>query len=198
MKKEKRFLTAEEAISILPDGEYVHTTYQTGFVFVGADWDREDIIDKIQNSEKREITGPNARAMGHGAGALSAGREIPERYSVRRNGHETAGRIGGEGMSVLIPGMKMPKDLPIAILIWPDGKVCPAGLYKTEEWSDKKAIEIKTQHGRLIDADDFEQKIIEMLDAVPGAIEHWVMLFAAELAKNSPAIIEAEGGGEDG
>lgn len=66
MEKEKRFLTAEEAISILPDGEYVHTTYQTGFVFVGADWDREDIIDKIRNSEKREITGPNARAKGHG------------------------------------------------------------------------------------------------------------------------------------
>lgn len=66
MEEKRRFLTAEEAISILPDGEYVHTTYQTGFVFVGADWDREDIIDKIQNSEKREITGPNARAMGHG------------------------------------------------------------------------------------------------------------------------------------
>ena len=57
-------------------------------------------------------------------------------------------------MSVLIKGMEMPKDLPIAILIWPDGKVCPAGLYKTEEWSDKKAIEIKTPTWSLLDALD--------------------------------------------
>ena len=64
--KEKRYLTAAEAISILPDGDYVHTTYQTGFVFVGADWSRKEIVEKIMNSDKREITGPHARAMGHG------------------------------------------------------------------------------------------------------------------------------------
>lgn len=64
--KEKHYLTAEEAISILPDGDYVHTTYQTGFVFVGADWSRKEIIEKIKKSEKREITGPHARAMRRG------------------------------------------------------------------------------------------------------------------------------------
>lgn len=63
---EKRYLTAEEAISILPDGDEIHTQIQKGMMFIGADWSREDIIDKIQKSEIREITGPVARGMGHG------------------------------------------------------------------------------------------------------------------------------------
>ena len=63
---EKRYLTEEEAISILPDGEDIHTMIQSGMVFIGADWRREDIIDKIRNSTLRELTGPAARGMGHG------------------------------------------------------------------------------------------------------------------------------------
>ena len=99
-------------------------------------------------------------------------------------------------MSILIPGMEMPKGC----------RCCPFFAYNGEddcaciissEHEPCPLVEIKAPHGRLIDADDFEEKIIEMLDAVPGAIEHWAMLFAAELAKNSTAIVEAEGGGED-
>ena len=63
---EKRMLTAEEAISILPDSDEIHTQIQKGMMFIGADWSREDIIDKIHKSEIREITGPFARGMGHG------------------------------------------------------------------------------------------------------------------------------------
>lgn len=63
---DRRYVTAEEAISLLPDGDEIHTTIQKGMMFIGADWSREDIIDKIQKSDVREITGPNARAMGHG------------------------------------------------------------------------------------------------------------------------------------
>lgn len=63
---ERRYLTAEEAISILPDGDEIHTQIQKGMMFIGADWSREDIIDKIQKSEIREVTGPIARGMGHG------------------------------------------------------------------------------------------------------------------------------------
>lgn len=62
----KRFLSAEEAISLLPDGESVHTVINGGFGLLGADWNREDIIDKIRGAERREITGPMARGMGHG------------------------------------------------------------------------------------------------------------------------------------
>lgn len=63
---ERRFINADEAISLLPEGDEIHTTIQKGMMFIGADWSREDIIDKIQKSERIEITGPRARAMGHG------------------------------------------------------------------------------------------------------------------------------------
>lgn len=63
---ERRFLTAEEAVALLPDTEEVHTQIQKGMMFIGADWSREDIIDKIKKSEIRELTGPFARRMGHG------------------------------------------------------------------------------------------------------------------------------------
>jgi hypothetical protein len=59
------FLTVDEAISILPDGDSVHT-FRDAAVLLGADWSREDIIDAIQKSERREITGPGARGSGHG------------------------------------------------------------------------------------------------------------------------------------
>lgn len=64
--KQKRTLSEEEAISILPDGQEIHTQIQNGLMLIGADWSREDIIDKIQKSDIREVTGPYARAMGHG------------------------------------------------------------------------------------------------------------------------------------
>lgn len=63
---ERRYVTAEEAIGLLPDGDEIHTQIQQGMMFVGADWSREDIIDKIKKSDIREITGPHARRMGHG------------------------------------------------------------------------------------------------------------------------------------
>lgn len=62
---EKRYITPDEAISLLPDGEDVHTFVDNGWL-IGADWSREDIIDKINSADVREITGPAARGMGHG------------------------------------------------------------------------------------------------------------------------------------
>ena len=63
MRKE---LTKEEAIGLLPDGELVHTFINGGFGLVGADWTREDIIDKINTAGRTELTGPMARGTGHG------------------------------------------------------------------------------------------------------------------------------------
>ena len=62
----KWYLTYEEAVSLLPDGEYVHTFYNHGFGLVGADWGREEILDKLRKSEVIELTGEQARALGHG------------------------------------------------------------------------------------------------------------------------------------
>lgn len=63
MKKE---LTKEEAIGLLPDGELVHVFINGVFGLVGADWNREDIIDKINTADRTELTGPMARGTGHG------------------------------------------------------------------------------------------------------------------------------------
>ena len=84
--------------------------------------------------------------------------------------------------------MEMPKD-PVQIWIYPDGNV---RVWRQDidhdEW--KKAIEVPTPHGRLIDADIVYDKIAEAdhagnyvdMDAVGMALEE------------VPTIIEAEDG----
>lgn len=62
----KIYLTKEQAISVLPDGGTIHTFYNPGFGLIGADWERDDILDKIEKSDIVELTGPGARSMGHG------------------------------------------------------------------------------------------------------------------------------------
>lgn len=62
----KIYITTEQAISVLPDGDTVHTFYNPGFGLVGADWSKEDITDKLRKSDIIELTGPAARGMGHG------------------------------------------------------------------------------------------------------------------------------------
>lgn len=63
---EKKFITKEQAVYILPDGNLIHTFYQLGSSLVGADWSREEIIEKIQKSDILELTGEIAKGMGHG------------------------------------------------------------------------------------------------------------------------------------
>lgn len=65
----KTYITIEQAISVLPDGDTVHTFYNPGFGLVGADWSKEDITDKLRRSDIIELTGAAARGMGHGIGA---------------------------------------------------------------------------------------------------------------------------------
>lgn len=62
----RTYITIEQAISVLPDGDAVHTFYNPGFGLVGADWSKEDITDKLRRSDIIELTGPAARGMGHG------------------------------------------------------------------------------------------------------------------------------------
>ena len=62
----KAYITTEQAISVLPDGDSVHTFYNPGFGLIGADWGKEDITDKLRRSDIIELTGPAARGMNHG------------------------------------------------------------------------------------------------------------------------------------
>ena len=67
----KTYITAEQAISVLPDGDSVHTFYNPGFGLIGADWGKEDITDKLRRSDIIELTGSAARGMNHGICAYS-------------------------------------------------------------------------------------------------------------------------------
>lgn len=67
----KIYITHEQAISVLPDGDLVHTFCNPGFGIIGADWRRTDIVDKLKASDIIELTGPRARGMGHGICAYS-------------------------------------------------------------------------------------------------------------------------------
>ena len=60
------FLTAQQAIELLPEGEQVHTFINSPLALVGADLDRDEVIDKIQRSDYREITGSVSRGFNHG------------------------------------------------------------------------------------------------------------------------------------
>lgn len=62
----RKYITKEQAIHVLPDGDFVHTFYNYEFGLVGADLSKDEIIDKINSSEIIELTGENARKMGHG------------------------------------------------------------------------------------------------------------------------------------
>jgi len=64
---ERVFLTAEQAIAMLPEGERVHTFRNpAGGMMLGADWPRDKIEQAIRQTEHRELTGKVATSMGHG------------------------------------------------------------------------------------------------------------------------------------
>lgn len=67
------FLTTQQAIELLPEGEQVHTFINSPLALVGADWDRDEVIDKIQRSDYREITGSGARGLNHGLAVYNQG-----------------------------------------------------------------------------------------------------------------------------
>lgn len=62
----RKFITVDEAINLLPEGDYIHTFFNMPFGLLGADWSREDVIDKFKTSDKIELTGEQARSLGHG------------------------------------------------------------------------------------------------------------------------------------
>lgn len=73
----KKFLTSEEAIELLPDGDEIHTFYNFPMGLVGADWRREDIIEKLKGENNQiEVCGESARALNHGICVYSKGETI--------------------------------------------------------------------------------------------------------------------------
>jgi hypothetical protein len=72
---ERKRLTYEEAVSMLPDGKEIHTFRNTSGMLIGAHWSVNSILDAI-GKYGSELSGPMATNMHHGivlfddAGAL--------------------------------------------------------------------------------------------------------------------------------
>lgn len=72
----KYYLNYDEAVSLLPNGEDIHTFYNTSFGLVGADWSKEDILNKLKEADiVIELTGEQAKSMKHGMCAYSKNAE---------------------------------------------------------------------------------------------------------------------------
>lgn len=62
----RRYITSEQAQALLPDRETVHTFCNMPFGLLGTDWSKEEVIEKLNKSDKIEIAGECARNMDHG------------------------------------------------------------------------------------------------------------------------------------
>lgn len=64
--EDRVFLTPEQALAMLPEGDLIHTFRNSGGMLLGADSNRADIEEEIRKAEKREVAGEMATSMGHG------------------------------------------------------------------------------------------------------------------------------------
>lgn len=62
----RELITLDEAIKRLPTGAMVHTFRQGGPCLIGADHERDRLIEAMRNASEIEATGPQAQSLGHG------------------------------------------------------------------------------------------------------------------------------------
>jgi hypothetical protein len=86
---ERKFMDAEEAIALLPDGDEVHTFRSASFGLIGADWERAALVEAIREAKVAEVTGPAAQGMKHGL-AIQNGSSPLFIETVRRTDEEAA------------------------------------------------------------------------------------------------------------
>ena len=61
----RKFLTIEQAIDILPQNEQIHCFIDAGFGLVGADWNKEKVIETLESAESIEIGGEQCKILKH-------------------------------------------------------------------------------------------------------------------------------------
>ncbi len=75
MDNERKKLTPEEAIAMLPDDEMIHTFRQPSPWYpelLGCDWTREEIVELMRTGEP-ELSGEVATGLGHGLAVFAGG-----------------------------------------------------------------------------------------------------------------------------
>ena len=68
---ERLYLTKEQALSALPEGESVHC-FVSGGILIGADWSRKQVEQYFEETDSLEISGGMSRGMGHGLAVFGA------------------------------------------------------------------------------------------------------------------------------
>ena len=86
-------------------------------------------------------------------------------------------------MSVLIKGMKMPKEKPLRIVLNPNGQLF---VDHGSRFTEYETVEVPTPHGRLIDADELEA------DTEWSERHDDYAAFSRAQINSAPTIIEAE------
>ena len=69
-------LSYDVAVALLPEGERIHTFLDSGIALLGADWDRDQVLDLLRTTDRREVTGLAAQAMRHGLAAFRGGEPV--------------------------------------------------------------------------------------------------------------------------
>ena len=82
---EKIFLTEQQAIELLPEGEQIHTFLNFPMALIGGDWDRDEVVDKIRRSDYREVSGSGARALKHGLAVYNNGATVMDVVFIETN-----------------------------------------------------------------------------------------------------------------
>lgn len=59
-------VSIEQAIELLPEGEYIHTFRNAPMMLLGADWSRVQLIEAMRSATGIVRTGPLAQSMKHG------------------------------------------------------------------------------------------------------------------------------------
>ena len=62
---ERVYLSYDEAAALLPDGDEIHTFVEAGPALIGADWDRESVLELLKIGLP-ELAGEGAKSLGHG------------------------------------------------------------------------------------------------------------------------------------
>jgi hypothetical protein len=74
---DREFVSFDEAVALLPDGDTIHTFRNPGpAILLGADWPRSRLLDALRDAREIELTGPAATAMGHGIAIDHGGRTL--------------------------------------------------------------------------------------------------------------------------
>jgi hypothetical protein len=64
------FVSYDDAVTMLPDGDTIHTFRGGGMILIGADWSRADLLDALRAAPAIRPAGEMARSMKHGLAAV--------------------------------------------------------------------------------------------------------------------------------